>query len=57
MKKTKATTNHSNDLTFNNYDQSKWSKKDKKDFTQETKFFRKFYLSTKNFLKLCEKII
>ena len=57
LKKTKATINYSNDLTFNNYDQSKWSKKDKKDFIQKTKFFRKFYLSTKNFLKLGEKII
>lgn len=57
LKKSEATVNYSNDFTFNNYDQSRWSKKDIKDFMRETKFFRKFYNSTKNFLKLSEKII
>lgn len=57
LKKTKAVTSTSNDLSFNNFDQSQWSRKDRLDFKKQTEFFRKFYLNTKKYLRLSEKII
>ena len=57
LKKTKATTPSSNDLSFNNLDQSRWSRKDKLDFNKQTVFFKKFYLNNKKYLKFSEKII
>lgn len=45
------------DLKLNNYDSSKWKKKDKKQFLQQTRFFRNFYKKTNIYLNKSKKII
>lgn len=57
IKKNKATTKKSNDLSFDNYDQSNWTRIDKTIFRKKTKFFFRFYENTKKFLKKSEPII
>ncbi len=52
-----AATKFSNDLTFNNLDQSNWNNKDKTQFLEQTKFYRNFFNKTNKYLKKSKKII
>lgn len=52
--KQKSLTRGSTDNQFNNYDCSFWSKKDHKQFKDNTKFYFSFYKKTNSFLKNLE---
>ena len=56
LKKKYAITKFSNDFKFNNFNQSFWTKKDKEQFLNNSKFYKNFYFKTNKYIKQIIKL-